>query len=233
MEKEEKFLKRNVYKIFLLSLKFSPHFIAIIYIIYTILNVCGEDLNTLGCLFHVSLVTWVNMLMASIVFRFCYIHRIPIYYIGLNELITCIDYYINIPVDIFTIISIHILLIIFMLFGYSYYMIIDKNKIKRKHPFHGEIFSKETVVTGFDVETVNSKIKLTIIGENIESENYSWNITIGDKTITPTSKNSYITLNASNSKKYLENNLMKVQVKTENYISPIYEFKKPTTTTAE
>ena len=131
MEKEESVRKSNlIHKSFLIILKYIPHSIAIIYIIYTILGLCGIDNNIIGCFFHISLISWLYLLLTSILFKFCYVHRLPLYYIGINELITCIDYYIGIPTEDINLIAFHALLIISLIFGYSYYYL--KYKLKKK-----------------------------------------------------------------------------------------------------
>lgn len=124
MEKVEELKNKKLqHKSFLIILKYIPHFIAFTYIIYTILGLCGIDTNIMGCFFHMSLISWTYLLFTSIIFKFCYVHRLPLYYIGINELITCLDYYIGIPVKDFNLIVIHALLIIFLIYGYSYYYI--------------------------------------------------------------------------------------------------------------
>lgn len=130
MEKVEKQKNHNLFhKGFLIVLKYIPHFIAFIYAIYTLLGFCGIDSIVVGCFFHISLVSWIYLFITSLLFKFCYVHRLPLYYIGTNELITSLDYYIGIPVEDFNLIIIHSLLIISLIFGYSYYHI--KCKLKK------------------------------------------------------------------------------------------------------
>lgn len=121
MTKEEKSRKLLSHKGLLVLIKFIPHIVAFAYAIYTFLGIWGIDMNMFGCFFHVSLSMWIVLLTLSIVFRYCYIHRLPIYYIGLNELITCLDYYLDIELDTFTFICISLLLSISLIFGYTYY----------------------------------------------------------------------------------------------------------------
>ena len=63
------------------------------------------------------------MILSSIVFRFCYVHRLPLYYILINELTTVIDTYIGIPVSDINLLGIHLILIGLLIFGYTYYYV--------------------------------------------------------------------------------------------------------------
>lgn len=123
-------LKNSVLnKIYLIYTKYIPHFIAFLYFGYTLLGFCGIDWNLMGCIFHVSLLIWIQMLFTSFRFKYCQVHRLPIYYIGTNELITSVDYYIGIPIKEFNLLVIHLLLIAILIFGYSYYYV--KFKLKK------------------------------------------------------------------------------------------------------
>lgn len=123
MIKVEK-LERNLkHKEFLIILKYIPHGISLIYIIYTLLGFIGIDAIILGHLTHISIFPWMFMYMTSKIFRFCYIHRLPLYYIGINELLTTSDYYIGIPIENINLFLIHLTIIISLIFGYSYYYI--------------------------------------------------------------------------------------------------------------
>jgi hypothetical protein len=111
------------HKSYLILLKYIPHLTAFMYIIYTTFQFLDVDLIIVGHLVHISIVSWIFMLLSSIVFRFCYVHRIPLYYILFNDLTTVIDYYIGIPVSDFVILQYHIILIGLLIFGYTYYYI--------------------------------------------------------------------------------------------------------------
>lgn len=44
--------KNNIFhKSYLIYLKYSPHFLSFMYVIYTILEICGIDWNLMGCIF--------------------------------------------------------------------------------------------------------------------------------------------------------------------------------------
>jgi len=75
-----------------------------------------------------SLFSWLFMFITSLIFRYCYVHRLPLYYIAVNELLINLDYYIGIPVEDIKLFLIHLTVIISLIFGYSYYYI--KFKLK-------------------------------------------------------------------------------------------------------
>ena len=55
---------------------------------------------------------------------------IDYHYIAVNEFLVNIDYYIGIPIEDIKLLLIHLTIIIFLIFGYSYYYI--KYKLKNK-----------------------------------------------------------------------------------------------------
>jgi len=117
-------LERNLkHKSYLVLTKYIPHFIAFIYVIYTLLGFLGVDLIGLGHLVHVSLMSWIYFYLNSLVFNYCYVHRLPLYYIALNEILVTVDNYYRIPITDYNLLIIHIILIGILIFGYSYFYI--------------------------------------------------------------------------------------------------------------
>ena len=123
MKMEEKLKKNLKHKSFLILNKYIPHLICLLYIVYTILGFFGIDTFIIGSITDVSALTFLYLYTTSIIFRYCYVHRLPLYYIAINELITCLDYYVGIPISDFKLLIIHILVIGCLIFGYSYYYI--------------------------------------------------------------------------------------------------------------
>lgn len=122
LNREEKLKERTLkHKSYLLALKYIPHFTALVYIIYTILQFLDIDLILLGYLVTTSITTWSFMLLSSIVFRFCYVHRLPLYYILVNEITNFIDYYVGIPISEIKLLGVHLIFIGLLIFGYTYY----------------------------------------------------------------------------------------------------------------
>ena len=114
---------RNLsHKSFLIILKYIPYITALGYALITFGDFFEYDFLGLGYVFNISLSSWLFMLLTSFVFKYCYIHRIPLYYIAVNDLLNITDYYIGIPVSVKTLLCIHLLTIfIFMsLYVYAY-----------------------------------------------------------------------------------------------------------------
>ena len=111
------------YHKFLLVTKFIPHVIALFYVIYTLLGFLGIDAFIISYFVHVSILPWIYLLCNSLVYRYCYVHRLPLYYILINEILLVTDNYIKIPVSDYNLLVIHVILIGILIFGYSYYYI--------------------------------------------------------------------------------------------------------------
>lgn len=128
MEMEGKLKSSVNHKVFLLILKFIPHVIAFLYALYNILGFLEIDAVILGHLIHVSVFPWIFLYLTSKVFKYCYVHRLPLYYIAVCDIITIIDYYISIPVSDAVLLNLNIFLASVLIFGYTYYYL----NIKRK-----------------------------------------------------------------------------------------------------
>ena len=116
----------------LLTIKFIPHITAVFQIIYTLLEFADINAIILGHLIHLSVVSLIFWFACSIVFRYCYVHRLPLYYLTINELLSTTDYYIGIPVSVMSLFMIHLLFIGLLILGYLYYyykIILTRKKV--------------------------------------------------------------------------------------------------------
>lgn len=124
MTKVEKSEERNLkHKSYLILLKYIPHIASLLYIVYTIFQFLDVDLIILGYFINISITSWIFMMLSSIVFRFCYVHRLPLYYILINELTTVVDTYIGIPITEMSLLGVHLIFIGLLVFGYTFYYI--------------------------------------------------------------------------------------------------------------
>jgi hypothetical protein len=123
MEKEVKLDSIKKRKIFLILTKYIPHLIGILYVIYTILSFMEMDPIIIGYITSLSILPWLYLYSASRALEFCYVHRLPLYYILIDEILLVTDNYLCIPVNVYNLFVIHLLLIGLLVFGYTYYYI--------------------------------------------------------------------------------------------------------------
>ena len=108
--------KRSEYKLLIIVLKFIPMLTALCYMSSTIFNYFGYNIEPLSNFGGMSLLTWLFIYLASIVFNFCAYHRMFLWYIFIDDLFNIIDYYIIIPISTDSILMLHNILIGITLF---------------------------------------------------------------------------------------------------------------------
>ena len=88
-------------------LKYIPMLISFIYALNTFAAFIGIDIPAANNIAGMSLLTWIFVYIATIVFKFCIYHRMFLYYILIVDIINIIDYYISIPISDFQLIMLH------------------------------------------------------------------------------------------------------------------------------
>lgn len=102
--------------------------IALCYMLNTMLYI--EPLSNIA---GVSLLTWIFLYLASVVFELCSYHRMFLWYILIDDVLNIVDYYWNIPISTDNLIRIHNILagitlfIVLILYVKSNKVIIRKN----------------------------------------------------------------------------------------------------------
>ena len=124
--------KRSEYKLLIIVLKFIPMLTALCYMSSTIFNYFGYNIEPLSNIGGMSLLTWLFIYLASIVFNFCAYHRMFLWYIFIDDLFNIIDYYITIPISTDSILMLHNILIGITLFTVLILYIKDNKSIIRK-----------------------------------------------------------------------------------------------------
>lgn len=127
MAVEARLRSKFLYKIEIIGIKYIPFIIAIMYFIDTILDAFKVDIGILSHLFGMSFLPWCFLLLSSYVFKFCLFHRIPLYYIALNHVISLVDYYIGIPLELKPWVVLHILIV----FVFSAWAVVEHQKEKK------------------------------------------------------------------------------------------------------
>lgn len=107
---------KRLYKLFVLVLKYIPMIISSCYVLNTILAITGIDIPLISTFAGLSILTWLFMYLATIVFRFCNYHRMFLWYILASDIVNTIDYYIDLPISDFNMYAINIALIGIFLF---------------------------------------------------------------------------------------------------------------------
>lgn len=124
--------KRSEYKLLIIVLKFIPMLTALCYMSSTIFNYFGYNIEPLSNFGGMSLLTWLFIYLASIVFNFCTYHRMFLWYIFIDDLFNIIDYYITIPISTDSILMLHNILIGITLFTVLILYVKDNKSIIRK-----------------------------------------------------------------------------------------------------
>lgn len=107
-------LNKRLYKLLILLLKYIPVVLSINDILHSILSYNDINCYFLSCFGGVSLIFLAILYVISYVFRFCYLYRIPLYFITITNLIALYDLYIGINVS-----DIQMLRVYLVLFGIS------------------------------------------------------------------------------------------------------------------
>ena len=110
MAVEASLRSKYLYKIEVSIMKYIPFLIAGIYFINTFLSLFGIEAVVCSYIAGLSFLPWLFLLLSSFVFRFCSYHRVPLYYIIVNDVINITDEYVGIPIDNKWYIILHLIL---------------------------------------------------------------------------------------------------------------------------
>ena len=125
--------RRSEYKLLIIVLKFIPMLTALCYMSSTIFNYFGYNIEPLSNIGGMSLLTWLFIYLASIVFNFCLYHRVFLWYIFIDDIFNIIDYYITIPISTDNILMLHNIFIGITLFTVLILYVKDNKVIIRKN----------------------------------------------------------------------------------------------------
>lgn len=102
-------------------LKVIPMLLALSTLLSTVFDFLGLDSSLFSFIGGISLLPLLFLYLSSFVFGFCTYHRMFIYYIVVNNVITYLDYFIGIPINILYLFSIHLVIVGFFLFQILFY----------------------------------------------------------------------------------------------------------------
>lgn len=124
---------KNLYKIFISLLKFIPMILALVQIIGLTLTYCGISSMLLSC-FGGSSIIFIGMLfMMSYIFKFCYLYRIPLWYITVIIILNILRLTGLIPIDLIMFYRILALISGIFISLFIIYMYKNRNKPKVDH----------------------------------------------------------------------------------------------------
>lgn len=86
-------INKQLYKVFLLIIKYIPNILAICKILGLILSYFGITSFCLTCFSGTSIVFLILLYLVSYIFKFCGIHRLSLHYVSTVYLLTILDYY--------------------------------------------------------------------------------------------------------------------------------------------
>ena len=75
-----------LHKVMILILKFIPIVLSLIYLLGTICSIFGKDTVILSYFGFVSILPGMFILLSSFVFKFCIWHRLPLYFILVDNI---------------------------------------------------------------------------------------------------------------------------------------------------
>ena len=93
-------LNKNVYKVFISVIKFLPNLLALFKIIGLLLSYFKMTSFALTCIGGTSIILLVLLYLISFVFRFCGLYRLSLNYVSLITILTIVDFYIGIPLNL-------------------------------------------------------------------------------------------------------------------------------------
>lgn len=125
--------RESKYKLLIIVLKFIPMLTALCYMTSTIFNYFDYNIEPLSNLGGMSLLTWIFIYLASVVFEFCSYHRMFLWYVLVDDLVNIVDYYWNIPISTDNILMLHNIWIGVTLFIVLILYVKDNKRITREN----------------------------------------------------------------------------------------------------
>lgn len=87
-----------------------PYIAALFYLITTILSYFKIDVVVFNTISGQSILSLLFMWVSSYVFKFCIYHRLPIYYMLINDMLSYYDWYVGIPINNKELLVLHVII---------------------------------------------------------------------------------------------------------------------------
>ena len=99
-------------KLLIWVIKISPCLLSVSYIVYIIMSILGINCWWISIIAGTSVISTTILLLNSFVFKFCFYHRIFIYYLYIINILNIIDWYFVIKISSKWLISTSLILFI-------------------------------------------------------------------------------------------------------------------------
>ena len=126
----EKSRNKYLYKVLILLIKYIPIIISAFYTVNSFFKLFGMNIPILDDFVGMSLITWLFMYIAALVFQFCIYHRLFLYHILSIDILNIINYYVGASPDTYFIIDYYNIVIGVLLFLFLH----NHVKINKKPP---------------------------------------------------------------------------------------------------
>ena len=121
MDAVERSRQVRLHKVTIGVLKIIPILLALCSILNMLFDFFGIDSWILSLIGGISVLPLLFLYLASYAFHFCVYHRMFLHYILVNNLMSCIDYYIGLPISNLVLFSFHMFLVGLFLFLILYF----------------------------------------------------------------------------------------------------------------
>lgn len=126
-------IDKYLYKLFLNIVKYIPLILSIIFVLNTWINYLGYASPILAYFGGTSFIFLGMLYLISIVFKFCYIHRLPLHYTAISNIIGILYKYKVISIQGIFLYRTYFILGGITLFVYIYYSYKNRNNPKIDH----------------------------------------------------------------------------------------------------
>lgn len=114
-------VSKTIYKITLGLFKVLPMIMAGLYLTNTVLSYFHIDYIGFSYLAGVGLLPWILLMLFSVLFKFCFYHRLCLWYIILNNIACVADHSFGLPITNWSYLVLHFIVIGFTLFISIYF----------------------------------------------------------------------------------------------------------------
>ena len=123
-------LSKSLYKIFLIWVKYTPMFLSIVQTLIIALNYQGISCTSIYYLGGLSIPFIIMLFIMSYVFKFCYLYRIPLWYLTVITSINFIDNLFVFPLSTLNLFRFYALLFGIFIITFVWYMYKNRHKPK-------------------------------------------------------------------------------------------------------